>query len=164
MSSFKKMFTTLKIGKGEGKFAILSSIIVGIMWWMKHNFINTDKAQKLFATVIATAKSYGSSVMNTPTDLLDALEKVKLGVVAGAAGSLKAGIETVKGLVPGIARASIETLIRRKQHIYDKAIKSGKSHKEATILARAAAREWIDKAKSAATTSTQASTTTKVVY
>ena len=164
MSSFKKMFTTLKVGKGEGKFAVISSIIVGIMGWMKWKFINTDKARNVIASKMTIAKKIISTFGGGPMKLLDNLEQIENAVVKGVVSSAKGAIKTVMDMLPGISQASILALLEKKRHAYDKAIASGKTPAEAREISRKVVSGIIKQVRDAKTTAGQSGATSKVIY
>jgi uncharacterized membrane protein len=125
MQGFKRMFLSLKINKGEGKFAIISSIIVGVLFWIKskmHNvqYVFTSIFSHLRAGVVKPGWNLAKQNLAAATDA-----KLIIGMIMSA----DTREEVVKAMhqkgIPPERLAAIESQV---QNLWDMSPEQRKPH------------------------------------
>lgn len=73
MSGFKKMFLSVKSQKHEGKFAFISALLVGFLWFIKKSTNFTKFIQVIFANAGKEIARAGALITNVTKKMVDKL-------------------------------------------------------------------------------------------
>jgi uncharacterized membrane protein len=115
MQGFKKMFLSLKINKGEGKFAIISTLIVGVLMWVKSQI--TD-VQNVFTSAFSWIRQGGVGAWNVAKSKISAATDLQ--TVAKLVTSAATREEVVEAMIKkGIDPKKLDELERRVKNLWD---------------------------------------------
>jgi hypothetical protein len=138
LNGFKKMITSLKIDPQTTKFAVISSVIVGTLWFIKSQQKNIQELLTKGIGWIADTTKLGFDYSDS---FLDSLMKIPVRFVKGSAGTIRAFLDQFRGA----DKVVVQQVVEKKNREYAAARQDGKTHEEARKIANDATRKLIEK-------------------